>query len=85
MIFFGVAVLLVMVLGCMGERLSHILGERVFIYIFFGTMMIISILGVFAYNLTPKRLVVPLGIACWIISFSILCWWAWFGPGALKM
>jgi hypothetical protein len=35
------------------------------------------------YHHCPKRLIIPFGIASWIIAFSVMGWYFWFGPGAI--
>jgi hypothetical protein len=84
MLFFGVAALPMSVLGCLGERLEHRFGEKISVYIFFGSLMVLTALGILLYNVTPRRVILPLGIAGWLISFLFLFWWAWFGSGALR-
>ena len=34
------------------------------------------------YDHFPKQLVIPFGIVGWVLNFSILYWYFWFGPGA---
>lgn len=35
------------------------------------------------YRHVPQRLVIPIGIVGWVISVSVMCWFCWFGPGAI--
>jgi hypothetical protein len=63
---------------------KHIVTENVYPYVFCGMAIILTAFSMVAYNFIPKRLILPLGIAGWIISFSILCWMLWFGPLALE-
>jgi hypothetical protein len=82
MIYFGVAAFPISILTCIAPQLEHTTGQRAMPYIFFGALFVFSILGVLAYSFTPKLLILPLGIIGWLVSASILCWYAWFGPGA---
>ena len=82
MIYFGVAAFPISILGCVAPRLEGIIGQRATPYIFFEALFVFSIFGVLAYSFTPKRLILPLGVTGWLASASILCWYAWFDPGA---
>ena len=84
MIFAGVPMSFLTVLTCiaMSSQLEHVVGEKAVAYVVYGTIMLVAVLGMITYNVTPKRLILPLGIIGWLISASILCWYAWFGPGA---
>jgi hypothetical protein len=79
MIFAGIPVCALAVLVLVDSS-EHILSEKYWPYIFYGIMMVVVVLGMLAYNVTPKRFILPLGIAGWIITSSILCWVGWFGP-----
>jgi hypothetical protein len=37
------------------------------------------------YHHLHRRLVLPIGIVGWLIAASLLCWFFWFGPGALRL
>jgi hypothetical protein len=36
------------------------------------------------YHRFPKHLIIPFGCVGWMITVVLLCWFFWFGPGALK-
>lgn len=71
MIFAGAPVCLLAVL-VMVDLSEHILNEKYWPYIFYGIMMVVGVLGMLAYNVAPRWLVLPLGIAGWVGSFLIL-------------
>ncbi len=66
-------------------RNGHILGvsEKCLPYVVAGVPSALMIGGMILYGFFPKRLIVPVGIIGWAISVSVLCWFFWFGPGAL--
>jgi len=35
------------------------------------------------YHHVSKRVVIPIGVTCWILAFLVMCWFFWFGPGAI--
>ena len=82
-IFFGVPAMLCAVLMCTGEQVAGIVGERAWPYVIYGFGAVFAVGGMLLYNHVPRRLVIPLGIAGWIFSFSLIYWFILFGPGAL--
>jgi hypothetical protein len=64
------------------DRLAHFAGEIILPYILFFVPAIIMIAGMVLYNRFPKRLIIPFGIAGWVVNFGIFFWFFWFGPGA---
>ncbi|MGB8371201.1 MAG: hypothetical protein WCF71_18120 [Verrucomicrobiia bacterium] len=62
--------------------LDHVFSENVSPYIDLFVIGAIAIGALILYDHLPKRLVIPLGIVGWIISFSLLYWYFLFGPGA---
>jgi hypothetical protein len=88
LIFAGIPLAICAALFVIAEpnhRLQHAVGEKAFPYILFFTPAAIVIGGMILYDHFPKRLVIPIGIVGWIIHFTLLCWFFWFGPGALKI
>ena len=85
MIFAGVPMSFLTVLTCiaMSSQLEHVVGEKAVAYVVYGTIMLVAVLGMITYNVTPKRLILPLGIIGWLISASILCWYASVWPRSL--
>jgi hypothetical protein len=65
--------------------IEHAVGEKALPYVLFFAPVAIVILGWILYERFPKKAVVPSGIAGWLLAFALLCWFFWFGPGALKL
>ncbi len=63
----------------------RLFGERALPYVIYGTVIIVAIAAMIAYRFIPKRAIIPLGTIGWVLSFILLYWWFWFGPGALNM
>lgn len=59
------------------------ISEKFLPYVIAGVPSALMIGGMVLYGYLPKRLVIPVGIIGWAISVSVLCWFFWFGPGAL--
>ena len=66
------------------HALEHAVGEKVFPYILGGVPAAAVVGSMVLYKYFPKRLIVPIGTIGWILAFSILAWFFWFGPGALN-
>ena len=81
MIFLGVPAIGFAVLICEGEVIAHVVGEKAFPYVLFGLMALFLMCGFIAYNVVPKKWVLPLGIAGWLTMFSWVFWHLWFGLG----
>ena len=79
MIFAGVPVS-ILALIVLIDSSEHFINDRFWPYVVFGIAMTVAVLGMVAYNITPKRLVLPIGIVGWVVVSSILIWVGWFGP-----
>jgi hypothetical protein len=87
LIFAGIptAVVAVLVVSTLHHGLNQIpqfVGEKAAPYIVFFTPVVIGFGGMFLYEHFPKRLVIPCGLVGWVIGFSLIYWYFWFGPGA---
>ena len=87
LVFSGVPVAFIAIV--MASTLRHglneipkIVGETAAPYLVFFTPVAIGIACMVLYEHIPKRMVIPLGIAGWVIGLSLLYWYFWFGPGA---
>jgi cell division protein FtsW (lipid II flippase) len=80
MIFFGVSMFPATVLVYIMDRLDHehYFHERTMPYIILGIFVIIIVFNMVAYRVTPKRIILPLGIVSWIIVAVVACWYVWF-------
>ena len=86
-IFAGIPLAIVAILFAIAEphhALEHAVGAKLLPWVLYFVPATIVIIGMVVYDRFPQRLVVPLGIVGWIVHVSILCWFFWFGPGALK-
>jgi len=86
LIFAGIPTAIVAVLFVFAEphhTLEHAVGEKAFPYLLFFVPAAIVIACMVLYDHFPKQLVIPLGIIGWIVNFSVLCWFFWFGSGAI--
>jgi hypothetical protein len=82
-IFSGIPVAIIALFHTTVEQsLDQLFGEKISPYLDLFIIALIAISALVLYDYFPKRLVIPLGIAGWIISLSLLYWYFWFGPGA---
>ena len=35
------------------------------------------------YNYLPRRIMILVGVICWVLAFTLLFWHFWFGAGAI--
>jgi hypothetical protein len=86
MIIFGVPVagLAILVVSTLRHGLepglANAVGEKALPYVLFFTPVALGAVGTVLYEYFPKRLVVPVGVAGWIIGLGLLYWYFWFGP-----
>jgi hypothetical protein len=62
--------------------LAHAVGEKALPYVIIFMPLVIIFGGWLLYRHFPNRLVVPFGVAGWIMGLSLMYWYYWFGPGA---
>jgi hypothetical protein len=78
-IFLGVPAIGFAVLLCKAKTIEDFLNVNVsvkfFPYAFFGAMAALVVAGMILYNFVPKHWVLPLGIAGWVTTFSLLLWY----------
>jgi hypothetical protein len=78
-IFIGVPMIGIAVILCRASAMEHFfnvnVNNNVFPYVFFGAMILCYMAGDILYRVVPKRWVLPLGIAGWVTSFSLLYWY----------
>ena len=83
LIFAGVPWAIIAVFIVCGQgSLDRVVGEKALPYVIFGTAAIFAIGGMILYNYFPKQYSIPVGIAGWAVTFLLLFWYYWFGPGA---
>jgi hypothetical protein len=79
MIYCGAPLCVLVALTGIGCSLENRALDKVWPYVFLGTVLIVFVLGMIAYNFIPKRFILPLGIVGWLVSFAIMAWLLWFG------
>lgn len=86
LIFAGVPIAIIAVLLAFTLRGGSIRGvsEKALPYVVFFVPAAIIVGCRELYHRVPKRLIIPFGIIGWIIAVVLMCWFCWFGPGALK-
>ena len=84
LIFAGIPLAILAILLATTLHDGHIrgVGENFLPYVVAGVPAIIMISAMALYDYFPKRLVIPFGIIGWIVNFSVLNCFFWFGPGA---
>jgi hypothetical protein len=85
LIFAGIPIAIIAILAASTLRDGNVRGvsERALPYVVFGVPAAILVGCRELYHHVPKRLVIPFGIGGWIIAFSVMCWFFWFGPGVI--
>ncbi len=68
-----------------GHLIERVVGEKALPYVLYFTPAVVVILGKVLYERVPKAAVIPYGVVGWVATASLLCWFFWFGPGALKL
>jgi hypothetical protein len=82
-IYSGIPFAVIAIFFVATERSSdHIFWGKVSPYVDLFAIGTISVAALILYDYLPKQLVIPLGVIGWVVSFSVLCWYFWFGPGA---
>ena len=66
------------------HRLEHAVGGKMFPYVLGGVPAALVIVAWALYGRVRSKFDIRLGIIAWILTFSILAWFFWFGPGALR-
>ena len=86
LIFSGVPVGIMAALFALVARGGNLRGvsEKALPYVLLLVPMAIIVGCRELYHRLPRRFVVPMGIAGWIITAVLMCWFFWFGPGALS-
>ena len=67
------------------HALEHAVGQKAFPWVLAAVPAALIIAGIVLEEHFPKRLAVPCGTVGWLVTAAILCWFFWFGPGALKL
>ena len=81
-IFAGVPMSVMALHMYLSDTVMRNMSDTVWVYTFWGAVMIVAVLGLLAYHFIPKRLIAPVGIACWVVFFAAFFWKCWFGSFA---
>jgi hypothetical protein len=83
LIFAGVPIAIIAILTACTLRDGNIRGvsEKFLPYVVFFVPLAIIVACKVLYDHFPKKLIIPFGIVGWIVAFSVMCWYFWFGPG----
>ena len=66
-IYFGAPMFVIAACTPILERLSHILGNRIAIYVYLGFALAIIAVSLFLYDRIPERFIIPVGIIGWLL------------------
>jgi hypothetical protein len=78
-----VAIMAALVLATMRNGLIRGVGETALPYVILLVTASIIMVCWSLFHRLPKRWLIPLGLIGWIFAFVSMCWYFWFGPGAL--
>ena len=81
-IYGGLPVFVLALLFPAFEPLAHTLGNTAAPYVALATILVVAGISLFLYDRIPPRLTIPLGLVGWVLTFTLACWYFWFGPGA---
>ena len=81
-IYGGVQVFFLVLLSPAFEPLARSVGNTAAVWIVLATFLVFVGLSLFLYDRIPPRLIIPLGLLGWLLTFTIACWYFWFGHGA---
>ncbi len=77
-IFAGTGMALMGVCTFMFKPLERVSGENLLPYAILGLVMASTFGTLFFYNRCPKRLVIPIGLVGWLLTFLLLLLHNWF-------
>lgn len=73
------------ILGATDRALERAVGNNLLPYCLVAIPAIIMLVAMLLYSRCPKGLVILLGVLGWVAYAVEMCWFFWFGPGALRM
>lgn len=65
-----------------GEKFLDKLGDTVGAYSGLGIFLLILIAGLILRDHLPQKLLIPIGIIGWLLTFGLFIWFGFFGPGS---
>lgn len=78
--FLGVPWLFGAILLWTWDQVAHLVGRAAMPYIAYFAPVAVVVVCMVLYDRLPKRLLVGVGIPCWILTFTLLYWFFWFKP-----
>jgi hypothetical protein len=82
LIFLGVPWLAGAILFCNWRLLQHSVGEQALPYVLYCAPVAVGVGCMVLFNWLPKRIIVPVGVICWLLTFTLLFRYFWYDPGA---
>jgi hypothetical protein len=79
-IFSGVGAASIGALVYLLRPLERAAGERALPYVLMVLVMTNVVLVMFLYGRCPRHLILPIGVAGWLTTFTLLFLWNWLGP-----
>jgi hypothetical protein len=67
------------------QHFERLMGTTSYAYVYFSVVSLIFLSFWVMYDEFPRRWIIRCGIVGWIVGFSFLCWFFWFGPGAFRI
>lgn len=80
-IYLGFPFFVMALLTPLFRQLPQLVGEKYFIYVALGIVLVIIAVSLFLYDRISKRFIVPIGIVGWMLTLSLIIWFFFFGPG----
>jgi hypothetical protein len=62
------------------KPLEHAFGERALPYLLLGIGMATIVVDRYIYHRCSQRMIIPIGIVGWLLTFLLLFLWGWFRP-----
>ena len=84
MIFAGAPSVAMALVTCAQDSLVRAVGQGAFPYVVVAIVGASFVFSMAVYRRVPPRRVIPIGIVGWMLTFSLLFWYFWFGPGSLR-
>lgn len=81
-IYFGVPVLILVLLFPLLRSLGRLVGQNADVYVILGVVLVVVALSLMLYDHIPPRLVIPLSVVAWMLALLFVAWYWFFGPGA---
>ena len=81
-IYFGAPVFVIGLAAPFFERLLNRLGTETGTYVALGAALAVIAASLFLYDRIPAKYIIPIGIIGWLLTLSMVVWFAFLRPGA---